>query len=187
MKQPFSEHTFKIIETPRLYLRLLTPSDYHFLYSTCSDKDLLLFFGFNDQDTLLKEKAKWEKGLESYRFSIAYFQLILKSTEKIIGSAGFHTWNKDHFKAELGYDIREDEHKRKGFMTEAVNSILHYGFTELGLRRVEACIGPDNQASLGVVNHFNFRQEGHLRAHYFKDDIFHDSLIFSLLKEEFMQ
>lgn len=187
MKQPFPEHTFKIIETPRLYLRLLTPADYNYLYTNCNEEDLLVFFEFNDTITLLKEKVKWEKGLESYRFSIAYFQLILKSTEKIIGLAGFHTWNKDHFKAELGYDIREDANKRQGLMTEAVNSILHYGFTELGLRRVEACIGPDNQASIGVVNHFEFRQEGHLRAHYFRDDIFYDSLIFSLLKEEFIR
>jgi len=81
--------------------------------------------------------------------------------------------------------LLEDEFMNKGFMTEAFKPILHYGFTSLNLNRIEACVNPHNEASLSIMKKFDFKQEGHLREHFIKNDEIQDSLIFSRLKRDY--
>lgn len=49
---------------------------------------------------------------------------------------------------------------RAGLMTDAVRAAVIYGFTELGLHRVEANIQPGNIASIALVRRLGFKQEG---------------------------
>ncbi len=49
---------------------------------------------------------------------------------------------------------------RKGFMTEAVDSVCKHAFAEIGLHRLEANIQPDNVASLALVRRAGFQREG---------------------------
>ena len=70
-------------------------------------------------------------------------------------------------------------------MSEAVKAIIEYGFKTMNLNRIEACIGPANIASQNLVKKFGFSREGYLRQHYIRNEEIQDSLIFSLLKEEY--
>jgi len=70
-------------------------------------------------------------------------------------------------------------------MSEAVSTILDYGFEQMNLHRVEALIGKDNMASLSLVKKFGFTQEGILREHYFTNNTMEDSVIFGLLRHEY--
>ena len=55
------------------------------------------------------------------------------------------------------------EFARKGFMTEAVDSVCRHAFEEIGLHRLEANIQPDNIASLSLVQRAGFHREGFSR------------------------
>lgn len=70
-------------------------------------------------------------------------------------------------------------------MSEVLNTVLHYGFETMQLRRVEAFISPDNMASLNTVKKFGFTREGQLRSHYVKGEQIEDSVVFSLLRGEY--
>ena len=107
-----------------------------------------------------------------------------KSTEKIIGWCGFHTWYLDHFRAEIGYGLFDENFKNKGIMTEAMKAILEYGFKQMKLHRIEAFIGTYNIPSLKLVEKFGFTKEGILRNHYLKNNVLEDSAVFSLLQKE---
>ncbi|WP_242910851.1 GNAT family N-acetyltransferase [Actinomadura terrae] len=48
----------------------------------------------------------------------------------------------------------------RGYMTEGVDLLLDYAFTELGLHRLEADIQPGNAASLNLVRRLRFQREG---------------------------
>ncbi|MFS8083042.1 MAG: GNAT family N-acetyltransferase, partial [Ginsengibacter sp.] len=102
-----------------------------------------------------------------------------------IGSCGYHNWYIDHRKGEIGYTINKDENKRKGYMGEAVSTILDYGFKIMILNRIEACISPANVASLSLIKKFGFTREGYLRQHFIREGEIQDTVIFSLLKEEY--
>ena len=71
-------------------------------------------------------------------------------------------------------------------MTEALTPIIAYGFSEMQLHRIEAFVGPNNSPSLNLMRKFGFTQEGQLRQHYLKDGKFEDSVVFSLLLEEYL-
>jgi ribosomal-protein-alanine N-acetyltransferase len=126
----------------------------------------------------------FEQGMEAYRVTTFYFLLIDKASSKVLGECGFHSWNRPHQKAELFYSLRNETNKRKGYMSEALETILKYAFTALGLHRVAAFTSPSNDASIAVLGHFGFSKEGTLREDYLVNGIHEDSICYSLLKWE---
>lgn len=173
------------IITPRLILRPLTPETYGEVFTKYSEEELKLFFGCKTDEELAEERKKYDQGLQMYRKSLLMFHIIEKETEKVIGWCGYHTWYLPHNRAEIGYVLTDETSKRKGYMKEALPYIIDYGFDRMNLHRIEAMVGPDNQASLRLVKGLGFVEEGLLREHYFIDGKFYDSLVFSLLKKEY--
>ena len=59
----------------------------------------------------------------------------------------------------LGYWIGAP-HARAGFMREAIEAVVHHGFSVLDISRVEAACLPENTASRGVLEKSGFKYEG---------------------------
>ena len=178
---------FEIIETPRLQLKKYTPEHFRYVFANLTEDEIKRELGIYTDEDFLKEKEKNIGGFTTYDRTIAHFKLIVKETRQVIGGGGFHNWYSQHRKAELGYALTVEEMKNKGYMSEAVTAMLHYGFHHMNLNRVEACVGPTNVPSLSLVKKFGFMQEGYLRQHYIRDNEIQDSLIFSLLREEYFK
>jgi len=143
------------------------------------------FLGLPTIDVLDAEKEKYRKGLSTFNRTFFYFIIAERESNKVIGWCGYHTWYIQHNRAELGYGLFSDDYKQQGIMTEALKTILDYGFNILGLHRVEAMTALYNTASNKTLAKFGFVQEGVLREHYLVDGVMEDSLIFSLLKHEY--
>src|SRR6218665_2987338 len=138
---------FETLETERLLLIKLTPELFKALFESCSEEEISRLLGLASREEFLKEKEKSDGGYKTYDRTIAAFVLVLKETGETVGRGGFHNWYQAHRRAEIGYVLNKDEHKRKGYMSEAVGAMLYYGFNSMGLNRVEAFIGPGNAAS----------------------------------------
>lgn len=179
--------TFEILTTERLLLRKLSPETFEHVYNNYSDEQLINLLGLGTEELLVSEKNKFEKGLTTHNKSFLYFQLLDKSTKKIIGWCGFHTWYLDHFRAEIGYGLFDENLKNKGIMSEAMKVVLDYGFYQMQLNRIEAYIGTNNIPSLLLVEKFGFTKEGILRSHYLKNNVMEDSVVYSLLKTEYFK
>ncbi|TCO62706.1 GNAT family N-acetyltransferase [Actinocrispum wychmicini] len=85
--------------------------------------------------------------------------------------------------ADLGYAIAADEWG-KGYASDATHSLIDFGFSELGLHRISAAIGPENVASIAVVRRLGFVEEGRLRDHVHTNGAWRDSVLYSLLVDE---
>jgi RimJ/RimL family protein N-acetyltransferase len=83
----------------------------------------------------------------------------------------------------LGYAIAAKEWGR-GYATDAARTLVTYCFKQIGLHRVTAAIGPDNVASIAVVQQLGFTREGVLRDHVFTSGAWRDSVLFSVLAHE---
>jgi len=171
--------------TARLILRKLTPEVFDYIYRDLSEKKQLEFLGLHSVAELEIEKDKYQLGLRTYNKSFLYFQLLEQTNRNIIGWCGYHTWYLDHERAEIGYGLYEAEYRGKGFMSEAIIPIIEYGFKQMELHRIEAFIGPKNQASINLIHKLNFVKEGHLREHYYTDNRLEDSFVYSLLRKEY--
>ncbi len=61
--------------------------------------------------------------------------------------------------ATLGYWIGA-EYARLGYMSDAIEALTHYAFTQLDLSRLEAATLPENKASRGLLEKTGFKYEG---------------------------
>jgi len=83
----------------------------------------------------------------------------------------------------LGAAVSSDR-QRHGYASDAVQLIIEFGFATLGLHRISAAIGPDNTASIAGVTKLGFSYEGRLRDHVYTNGAWRDSLLYSLLEDE---
>ncbi len=175
----------KTITTERLILRRFTPADFNHVFTHYPEKEIKALLGLQTDEAFLKEKEKNRKGYSTHNRSIEYFQLLDKTTKQIIGSCQFHNWYADHRRAELGYAFTNEDFKGKGLMTEALIEIIDHGFNQMKLHRMEAFVGATNTPSLRIMEKFNFEREGYLKQHYFINNKFEDSVLFSLLSANY--
>ena len=87
--------------------------------------------------------------------------------------------------AMLGYAIRADRWG-KGYATDAARSITAFGFEDLQLHRISAAIGPDNAASIAVVDRLGMQYEGRIRDHVYTNGAWRDSLLYAVLDHEWV-
>jgi len=115
--------------------------------------------------------GRWMPVMKDRRAFMAYverratrrtFSFLIRRREDdaLIGTVGLNdiiqslTWS-----ANLGYALFAG-YTGQGYMTEAIDLALRFGFRSLRLHRVEAGIQPLNQPSRAVVQRLNFRLEG---------------------------
>ncbi len=92
-----------------------------------------------------------------------------KETGGLIASSGLHRidWNLPKF--EIGYWI-DSRYSGKGYITEAVEAIAGFAFTELGARRVEIRCDPENLKSRKVAERIGFSLEAILKKNMLSAD-----------------
>jgi ribosomal-protein-alanine N-acetyltransferase len=85
--------------------------------------------------------------------------------------------------AKLGFAVRRSDWGH-GYATDAARTLITFGFGELGLHRISAAAAPDNAASLAVIKRLGMTYEGRIRDHVFTNGAWRDSLLYSLLADE---
>jgi ribosomal-protein-serine acetyltransferase len=131
----------------------------------------------------IKDTANFiHKSLKDYSEQKS-IQLIIIYRGKIAGAIGFNHLNMDHKNAEIGYWLAE-EYTSKGIMTKVVKSLFDYGFSVLGLHRIEICCDTKNIPSQKVTKRLGMKQDGILRGNAFENGKFCDTIVYSVLKTE---
>jgi ribosomal-protein-alanine N-acetyltransferase len=89
-----------------------------------------------------------------------------------------------HSRAEIGYALSR-RYWGEGYMSEAVNAVIEFGFREMLLNRIMARCEVNNIASARVMEKVGMQLEGILRQHLFVKGRYWDLKIYSILREEF--
>jgi RimJ/RimL family protein N-acetyltransferase/uncharacterized glyoxalase superfamily protein PhnB len=79
----------------------------------------------------------------------------------------------------LGY-IMHPDYWGHGYMAEAVRAALAYGFSNLGIDRVELWIAGDNLRSLRLAERLGFTYRGRFRQKYYHDPASHEKRVYGL-------
>lgn len=176
---------FTILETERMILKGITSEQMKSIFGELPKDEIKSMLGHRSEEAYLKEEYKHLNGYSTYNRRFLLFLMTDRETGLIIGRCGFHNWNKDHKRAEIGYAMEDEKFLRKGLMSEAVKAILQLGFQELELNRIEANVDIQNIPSIKILEKNNFRKEGILREHVYNSDHFSDSVLYSILRKEF--
>jgi len=109
--------------------------------------------------------------------------LMISVAEQPVGIVSFHEISGDSRRGELGYWVATDE-QGNGYATDAVGTLVAYGFRDLGFHRIEAKVFDGNQPSRQVLETLGFTHEGVHREAVFSDGDFRDIHWYGLLAEE---
>ena len=72
----------------------------------------------------------------------------------------------------------------RGIMTEAVKGVVEFLFTEVGCNRIEIDHLIENPASGRVAQKCGFTKEGVRREYFNKNGVFHDDVMYALLRKD---
>jgi RimJ/RimL family protein N-acetyltransferase len=175
-----------ILTGKNILLRHLKRSDAKDITTNINDKNIVRF--------LLTVPYPY-KNRDAYKFiRMSYYEMVknnkrtfgiaLNETNRIIGGIDLFKINSKNKNAEVGYWLGRN-YWNLGFMTEAVQLILQYGFSELSLHRIYAIVLEKNDASMRVLEKCGFHLEGVLRDAEFRRNRYHDKFTYGILKSEF--
>ena len=173
------------IETERLLLRKITLNDASDMFEYASNPEVSEYtmwsthVSIEDTKYFLKSLTKMYKKRELVDWGIVH-----KAEKKFIGTCGFVEWSMTHSRAEIGYALSA-RYWSEGYMSEAVNAIIEFGFREMLLNRVMGRCEVNNIASARVMEKVGMQLEGILRQQLFVKGKYWDLKIYSILREEF--
>lgn len=148
------------IETERLLLRPFRESDAEAFFKCCQNPNIGNNAGWKPHGSL-EESQEILRSVFISQSGI--WAIILKEDGRLIGSVGIIPDPKrENPQARmLGYWL-DESHWGKGYMTEAVQSVLDYGFNILQLSLITANCYPHNERSQQVLKRHGFIYEGTL-------------------------
>ncbi|NVB36366.1 GNAT family N-acetyltransferase [Pseudenhygromyxa sp. WMMC2535] len=173
------------LKTDRLTLRELAVEDWRDARAIDGDPEVTRY-----QSSDVKDEAESRTYLER---SVAQAQaqprrvydlaITMGDEDRFLGRVGLGIERAEHRDAQVWYVLRRDLWG-KGIVSEAVTTILGFGFDTLGLHRIWGDIDPRNPASARVLEKQGMRREAHLRENWWLSGEWCDSWIYALLEQE---
>ena len=172
---------FPVIETERLTLREINDDDLPEIFYQRSDPQMMKYVDRAPAKSL-EDAAGFLGRLRAALLTNdgITWGITLRNAHKIIGNIGLWRIDKEHHRAELGY-VLHPVHQSKGYASEAMKAVLHYGFNTMKLHSVEANVNPDNAASIKLLERAGFIREAYFRENFYFDGKYLDSAIYSLI------
>lgn len=169
------------IETERLLLRKPKPEDAEAVLSLIQQPFVRRYNCFREQPSLKEAEDMLNRDPENQ------FVICLKKTGKVIGHIGMEEDSLRYRVGSVSLDyFLGEEYARKGYMSEALRSVIAFLFHERRAEIISARAFSENTASIALLQKLGFAREGMLRSavRNFEDKTF-DDVLFSLLKTEY--
>ncbi|WP_299767162.1 GNAT family N-acetyltransferase [uncultured Dokdonia sp.] len=151
----FSE--FAPIETSRLHLRAPKIEDRETIFFMRTDPKVNEYIqrvppkSLQQIDLFINDRLRdREVGL-----SIYWVLTLKENPDQYIGAISLWHFSEDRKTAEVGYDLHPD-YQGKGYMSEALQAIVRFGFDTLELHTIEAYTHENNTSSKQLLEKFEF-------------------------------
>ncbi|MDJ0848288.1 MAG: GNAT family N-acetyltransferase [Myxococcota bacterium] len=173
------------LQTERLRLRPFVADDAETLKAIAGAREIADTSADVPHPYSLATAKSWIAGLPHFfrTQTAVHFAMELRHPVTLIGCAGLRDIEARDAQAQLSFWLGV-AWWRCGYATEAARELLKFGFTELGLNRIEARPLLRDAVSLQVLRKVGMKQEGILRQARRKWDVFEDVAAHALLRQE---
>ena len=145
--------------------------------------ELHAWFTWCHADYSVSDAKQWITAqMEERAAGLAHEFIVLSTDGLFLGVCGVNQINRVNRMANLGYWIRSSETGR-GIATLAVRETASWTFRNTDLERLEIVIAVKNFASQRVAEKVGAHREGVLRSRLLIHDMFHDAVMYSLIKQ----
>lgn len=174
--------------TKRLFIRLPLPGDGKAVFAAiqASKAQLQKWLPFaNKEQTLEKTEATIRSAHAAFlKREDLRLHIFHRKTKEFIGCTGLHRINWDIPKFEIGYWI-DSRKSGSGLMTEAVEAVTNFAFSELKANRVEIRCDTENSRSRAIPERLGYTLEGIMRSDSlaFEGEGLRDTCLFAKIRE----
>ena len=135
------------------------------------------------EERWLEDQLKLEPALQAFVIEAA--RVGGEADWNPVGVIGWHLIDWRNRTGELGLVIGEKPVWNTGLGTDAVRTLVRWGFRELNLNRAFLRVYEDNAAAIRCYEKVGFRHEGRLRQDRYQDGRYLDTLLMGVLRDEF--
>jgi len=151
--------SFPTLETKRLHLRPLTLQDDREIFWLRSDEKVNQYID-RQRATSLEDAREFIQNIQEgiSKNESLYWAISLKNESSLIGTICLWNFYKEENRAEIGYELLPS-FQGKGFMQEAFERVIGYGFDVLQLQTIEAWTILTNHNSAKVLERNRFKKD----------------------------
>jgi len=168
-----------------VYLRLAKEFDLDDYYDFLQDTEMIQLTG-SQKSFDRKEIAAWLNKIgvlnSDERVDLLIF---LKATNELLGEVVLNEIDTVNRSANIRIGIQGARHRGKGYGTQAMLLMLHYGFNTLNLHRIDLGVYAFNPRAIHVYEKLGFKREGLQRDVLYMNGKFHDMITMSMLEDDF--
>ena len=150
---------FPVFVTEHLNLRRIKPEDEKDIFALRNNESVYAFLDRPMAKTVAEARQfihKMNDGIADKKWIT--WAIVLKETNKVIGTICLWNFTKADSKTELGYEL-SPACQGQGFIQEAIAAVLGYGFKHIALNSIEAVLHPDNRKSIQLLEKSGFTKE----------------------------
>lgn len=154
-----------VLKTNRLNLRPVAATDLVAIHELHALKETDEFNTLGIPEHLNETELIVEKWIleNDKRLTTGYtFAVELRNGNQMIGLIGINLGKVKYKNAEVWFKLHKN-HWNKGYATESLKQLLHFGFNELHLHRIEAGCAIGNIGSISVLEKAGMLREAHTR------------------------
>jgi [ribosomal protein S5]-alanine N-acetyltransferase len=188
MPDTFDFSSLPTLETDHFRLRRMTEADADDIAALYGDEQVMRYLIMEPPcDTR-------ERGIEVINWMNSWFDektglrwgITFRDDDRVIGTCGFHFWEKEHRRADIGYDLKP-AYWGNGYMTEIARAVVAWCFDNLNLHRLQGDCTSGNIGSERVLEKAGFTLEGIWREFVFEHGRFVDIKQYGLLRREYFK
>lgn len=177
----------KKINTNRLLLRKFKVSDAEDAFKNwANDEDVTKYLTWKPHGSLNITKILLNQWVLDYEIPNTYnWAIEVKNTGDVIGSIGIVNIDEENLSCEIGYCLSK-KYWRLGIISEALEAVIAYLFSQVNFNRIVAKHHIDNIASGKVMMKCKMSYEGTLReVRRGQNGEFISLAVYSILKSEY--
>ncbi|RKS42831.1 RimJ/RimL family protein N-acetyltransferase [Gillisia mitskevichiae] len=176
------------LENDMVILRPLQKKDISLLEEFALNEPELWKYSLTPADGLENLKNYINVALGDKELQTSYPFIVLdKRTNKIAGSTRFYDYRKTHSTIQLGYTWYGKEFQGTGLNKNCKFLLLEYVFEKMKLERVEFRADATNVKSIAAMKSIGCQEEGILRSNCAAPGGRRDSIILSIIKDEWFK
>lgn len=105
-----------------------------------------------------------------------------KEQKNLVGIIRLYAINKEHHFADIGFELNRN-YWGKGIISECLQTVLHFLFTQIQFKRIEAQTFVGNDRSIKLLERLGFVREGRLQQNFLINSQYEDSYMYAKVKE----
>jgi diamine N-acetyltransferase len=166
-----------------IFLRALEPEDLEFIHGIENDESLWELSNTITPYSKFLIKQYLEHSHKDI-FEVKQLRLVISNYEnKPLGMIDLFDFDFKNSRAGVGILVKESNNRKLGYGREALQLLIKYSFSHLGLHQLYCNISEDNDASIKLFSSQGFKKIGLKKEWNYIEGAYKNELLFQLLNK----